>query len=462
MPSPAERLPYPEAPRRTSAPVVDSHIDDTGPERGSGSGRQILEMALHVVAFALLAWTLWRILSPAPVTGARVVAEADLPAALREWSTTDSVTSVHVRFTGAPTGVAREWLHAFPKTGTHVSWDRVTGGSLPATAADVEPVADPQGMIRTSVAGPVGSKIVLGDALGPIDSAIAPHGIVTFRMKPPFVSPTATVDNTIARPAPPDSIVLRRALVVGSATWEGKFIAEALQDEGWGVDVHFAVAPKNDVVTAKLPAIDTAHYALVVATDTALSGTEGAIRKFVASGGGLILSPDAVLGLQSLAAGAVGQLIRPSPALSDSFPKEGLALEPITQLVAGAVPLEHRGETMVTVAARRVENGRVVQIAYPESWHWRMAAGDSGKMGHRQWWAGLAAAVAYAPALSRATTTIADPAPLSAMVDRMGPPTLVPPQAAPAHVMLLPVWVFAVVILGLLVEWASRRLRGEK
>jgi hypothetical protein len=92
-----------------------------------------------------------------------------------------------------------------------------------------------------------------------------------------------------------------------------------------------------------------------------------------------------------------------------------------------------------------------------------MTGGDSGIVVHRAWWAGLVGAVAYTPAVPRASPDRADPAPLVATYERLGPPTT---SGAIGQRLrtgpLLPAWAFALIVLALLAEWASRRLRGTR
>jgi hypothetical protein len=91
-----------------------------------------------------------------------------------------------------------------------------------------------------------------------------------------------------------------------------------------------------------------------------------------------------------------------------------------------------------------------------------MAAGDSGAAAYRAWWVGLVAAVAHAPVVARPQPATADPAPYVATVERLGPPHRLLGTAGARSFVLTPAWVFAIVVLGLIAEWASRRLRGAR
>jgi hypothetical protein len=205
--------------------------------------------------------------------------------------------------------------------------------------------------------------------------------------------------------------------------------------------------------------LDTAHYAAVVALDSAAAGERARIARYVASGGGLVLEPAAVASLANQAAGGVGGDEPGAAHLPEEAPRNGLTLRPVTNLVSDAVVLERRRE-MPTVVARRIGAGRVVQIGYSDSWRWRMASGDSAVEAYRAWWTGLVSAVAYAPSIAGTSARVADPAPLVATVEKLGPPRAAAPAGA-AHRAGLP-WMllFALVIAALIGEWGSRRMRG--
>ncbi|HWZ58438.1 MAG TPA: hypothetical protein VNW46_05620 [Gemmatimonadaceae bacterium] len=425
-----------------------------------GAARSVVEWVLHAVAVGLVAWAWWRSGHPAPRGGVEVRAQGELRAALVRWTLGEPVARAHARFDAVPDVTTREWLAALATTGTRVTWDAGGADALPATAIDVERVADPRGLVRVGVAAPAGARVVLADRLGGIDSVVAPHGMVGVRMSPPVGGVTARVGGTVASAAAVDSLALRRIYVVGTAGWEAKFAVRALEEEGWTVDAHLLVAPKNDVVPRPPVVLDTAHYAAIVAIDSAAGGEHALIERYVASGGGLVIAPGAAAALARLTAGGAGAVERGALTLADSAPLRGLTLAPVTNLVAGAVALARR-DALVTVAARRVGAGRVVQMGYTDSWRWGMAAGDSAAA-YRAWWAGLVAAVAYAPVIGQGTTVTADPAPLVATVERLGAPVALDPVAAARRRTLPVAWVFAIVVLALLGEWASRRIRGVR
>jgi|HubBroStandDraft_2_1064218.scaffolds.fasta_scaffold05126_3 hypothetical protein len=420
-----------------------------------------IEWALRAAALAGVVWSIWWCVSTGAGSGAEVAEPGAVHAALARWSTTDPVSAVHARFESVPDGVERDWLRALRGAGVRVGWS--TGATtLVATAVDAEPIADPRGVVRVAVAAPRGAAVVIGDRLGPIDSAPGSRGgIVAFRVPGPVSGVRAAVGTVQATAGAIDSLAMRRVLVLAHAGWEGKFVARALQDEGWPVDVRFGVSPKGDVESSRSFVIDTARYAAVVAVDSGASGHALALERYVASGGGLILGPRDVAAVPSLAPGASAPETRGLAELPDSAPSSGLVLAPVVKQLPGAVVLERR-DSLVTVAARRVERGRVAQIGYEDTWRWRMQGGDSGVAGHRAWWARLVAAVANVPAIERDPIAAADPAPLATAIDRLGAPSVLAGGGRRGADEELPAWLFAGIVVALVAEWASRRVHGRR
>jgi hypothetical protein len=131
----------------------------------------------------------------------------------------------------------------------------------------------------------------------------------------------------------------------------------------------------------------------------------------------------------------------------------------VTSLNAGGVPLDRRADGVV-LAARRVGAGRVLQVGYDDSWRWRMAGAQGSERAHREWWSRLVASVAYVPASPpRSSSDVESAAPLARMVDRLGPAQAMRDTGADRppidHRLLL-----AMILILLIVEWGSRRLRG--
>jgi hypothetical protein len=150
--------------------------------------------------------------------------------------------------------------------------------------------------------------------------------------------------------------------------------------------------------------------------------------------------------------------------VAGATPRNGLGAFRIVSLRPDAVILESR-DTAPLVAARRVDAGRVLQSGYDETWRWRMAGGDEAAAAHREWWSRLVAAVAYAPLVARprALDVAVDEAPYASLIDALGPATALDRHLTrstdPLAVDRL---LFALLVMSLLIEWTSRRLRGAR
>jgi hypothetical protein len=370
--------------------------------------RSRAEWVLRVAAIGLLAWSLWRALEPIPAVAVSANART-VRQVLTRWTTSPPPVTLHIVIdTGSGlAGYARQWLVAFRQSGTRVTWSTTT--PLLPTAIDVDPVADPAGATRVQVAAPAGAAVVIGDALGPFDTVRVMPGargvsaIIPARIR----AATAVVGGLAATGAASDSLTLRRVLVLGRAGWESKFIVRALEEEGWLVDASLRVTPKYAVVQGRPGTIDTARYAAVVAVDSAPS-----IAAYVRSGGGLVT----------------------------------------------------RGRRHDTVAMAAEHMGRVARVGYDSTWRWRMADGDSGVARHRAWWSAIVASVAYAPRTGQPAPAAGDAAPLAHLVDALGAPGSSPATADGRRPFdpTRQAWVFGAVLAAVLVEWASRRLRGQR
>jgi hypothetical protein len=421
--------------------------------------RGALEWLLRVAVIAILSWFLVRTILVQRHGAVEDAASATLAQKLARWSTVSSPARVHVRIDHPPAGRERDWLAALPGTGTEVDW---SGPSLVPTAISVEPRVDPARGADVSVAAPESAMVVLSDTLGVLDSARATRTGVRGYVPKLRGTVDAVVGPVVARAARHDSLELRRLLVIGQAGWEAKFTVAALEERGWQVDAHIIVSPKGDVHQGKIADIDTAHYSAVLAIDSTAGRYGDRIAAFVQQGGGLVMwSPAArARGLAALAPGSADALIQDEGDVPpDSAPRSALELVPITSLRGDAVVLERRGGD-VALAARRVGLGRVLETGYTNSWRWRMAGGADALARHRDWIAGLVALVATS-GRHAVPAAPSDVAPLVTLIDRLGPATKAT-EAAALDPAVIARWVFGIVCAALMLEWASRRLRGVK
>jgi hypothetical protein len=421
--------------------------------------RRWLEWGCRAGVFALIAWMLFdAVRDDERPAAAESLRAADLLARLEALTHGDRSVGIHVDAERTLDPVERSWLRALSRNGRHVSWS----GDAPAMAIDVEPVADPSGGTRLSLAAPPGRWILLADDAGAIDSVRATGLGVELRLPVLEGAVEVTMGGSVARSSPTDSIALRTVVVLGRPSWETRFVVAALEESGWRVSLRAPVAPDRAVEQGTI-ALDTARTATVIALDSTAGQEATSIARFVRNGGGLVMTAEAAMSrpaFAAMSAGEAGPVIPAALAESgDSLTRVGLALRPLAPR-ADAVPLERRDRS-VAVAARRVGAGRVVQLGYGDTWRWRMSGGDSGVVAHRRWWSGLVAAVAHAPITARETTLrVLDPAPFAATVQAIGPPrSLGATQRAdgPIRPGTGALWI---TLALLLTEWTSRRLRG--
>jgi hypothetical protein len=422
---------------------------------------RLVEWTLRLSALALIAWYAAALLRerPAEATRAGVTAE-QLPAALELWSAGARPDSVRLALDAAPDAVQRDWLVALRRSGTAMEW---TDRGVSPSALEVFPAGGPGAESWVLLADEAGVGVPVADERGLIDTLRAAGGGAALRVPTLAGSARAGGLRPRASAATRDSLARRALLVLGHAGWEAGFVTTALEEAGWTVAARLAVAPGSDVVQGAPAAIDTARYAAVVAIDSTAARDASAIARFVHSGGGLLLLPGAAAapGLRALAPAAEGRVLRAATAAFDSMPRLALDAVSLVRLAPTALVLESRGDA-ATVAAWRVGRGRVVQVGYVDSWRWRMEGPDGAPAAHRAWWSGLAAGVAYRASLPL-DWRAADPAPLAALHDALGPPTAArdrPPARVPAGGP--PRWAWPVALAALLAEWALRRARGER
>lgn len=430
--------------------------------RVSTERREQLETVLRAVAFLALAALFAHSLLARRSATLRQAEGAQINESLAKLSTRENPGRVHVVFDPAPTPIQRDWLAAIARAGSTVTW---AGVAPAAMAVTVEPVPDPQQRARVWVSAPARSKLVLHDDLGALDTArverlgariILPHLNGKLRV---------TAARGAATTAMRDSLLLRPVLVLGEAGWESKFLLAALEEQGWQVDARLAVAPSGDVQQGTVISIDTARYAAVIAVDSVVNRYAQQIARYVRAGGGLIASGEAARasGLSTIVPAVV--LGAPSmPALfSKEKPRSALALARLDMLKEGAYILETKPPgTEIAAAAWRVGRGRVIQIGYHDTWRWRLAGAEpDAPHAHRAWWAGIVSAVAYAPRFTVQVTEPLEPTPLASLVATLGAPAH--EQVASGGLLADPRIVsalFALLLAALILEWASRRLRG--
>lgn len=418
------------------------------------------ERVLRVAVFAALLWALWQSVQDDRKAPVQTADSTSLRRALVHWSTTLAPERVHARLETLPTSTELDWLAAIGGAGTSVTWGTNT---LVPTSVVTEPMADPKGGVYARVAVSKPSIVVISDLVGPLDSATSPSVGIQFVVPSFPLSVTASVRGQAAYSPVRDSLLLRRLLVLGAATWESKFVVAALEEQGWKVDAEFRLSPKTDVTQGSIGSIDTAHYAGVIVMDPSATRYANRIIPYVRRGGGLLLTDRAALtpAFASVRAGRNGPLraereLRPA----DPAPLRALALAPIVDLKDDAIALQYR-DALPTVVARRVGLGRVVQIGYRDVWRWRMGGGNGALTAHREWWASLVTAIAYRPAKERAITR-ADESPYASIVKKIGPSSPMLTVDGGKEPFPIAVLAFTVFAIASVVEWTSRRLRGSK
>jgi len=273
---------------------------------------------------------------------------------------------------------------------------------------------------------------------------------------------TAKSGATFAPVGMPSAAALRPVLIVGSAGWEAKFTAAALEEQGWIVEQRVFVAPGAVVTQGSVATLDTAHYSAIVALDTVLGPVAPSIARFVREGGGLVLlgaaaNASAVRAIAPAHAGA--KRAAESRAFDGAAPLNATPLYPLESLRNDAIRIAARG-TLVSEAARREGAGRVLQAGFDETWRWRMEGGTDAVAAHRAWWSRMVGSVAATPLASDERGRSAEGAPLARLIDALGPAVSAPPDSSAPH--RLPVWLLPAILLALLAEWGSRRWRGAQ
>lgn len=425
--------------------------------------RVLFERVLRGMVIVALTVLLWQSLREQSDSARRTIGARGnaLSGSLREWSTSPKLSNIHVQLDNVPSRIERAWLGALAAAGSGLTWR----GDIASTMIDAQAVASPTAGTSVTFAAPNGVPVVLRDEVGVIDTVNAQRdgvggvlGSVTNRL-------TASVDGSVASTVQSDSVLLRGVLVIGNAGWESKFVVAALEEAGWKVDALIRVAPNVDVAQGSAAVIDTARYSAVIALDGASLPYASRIIEFARIGGGVVLSPQVsrVEALSVLRSGMVGRTTPDSRSAlaTGETSLEVLPLSPITSLRRDATALERRSRG-VTTAARRVGSGRALQIAYEDTWRWRIGGDEAAVRGHRDWWSGLVSSVAYAPRIARTMTVgNTDEAPMVGLVTAIGPGTRAGTgsiRSGRANDWM--VWLFALLPIALVGEVMSRRLRG--
>jgi hypothetical protein len=464
MRSPAERV-TPEM--RATTPARDAGSRAPAQEQNAGGPaldgwRVALEWFLRALAAVSLIWLLVQAAARRPANVRETASAGALASALVRWSTVQAPSAVNADLDSAPPSASRDWLAALNGAGTRVSWH---ARSLVPIALAASPVADPVRITRLQMAAPPGTRVILRDGVGILDTVpVGALGGANILVPGIRGAVEAVASGASARATTPGAASLRRVLVLGQVGWESRFVVDALEERGWRVDAQLGLAPGSELRQGIASPIDTARYAAVVVTDSSATSLAGHLVAYVRSGGGLLVagSAAAIPVLRDLVPGTTGTLMPSTPMdPGDSLAPAAmsrLALLPIAGLRPGAVPLEWRDHA-VAVAARRVGPGRIVQSGYLDTWRWRMGSA-LGEGAHRTWWAGLVSAVASAPVAERRAGFTSDNAPAAALFAALGPMAAnAAGKREPAGSRDQP-WLFALIVAALIAEWASRRLRG--
>lgn len=413
-------------------------------------------MACRFAAFALLGWLLGDSIIPSSARRLERASAGTIGSRLSSWTRARVNVSLHADLATTPDAWIVDWLAALEHSGHAVTWS----GTPPAVAVSAEALADPRGSVRIDVAAPSRTPIVLRDAASIVDSVRVSQLGATVETPTMIGALVGDAGGQRFSIAAPDPARLRAIVVVGDASWEAKFIAAALQARGWPVITKYHVAPGVDVSQGAVLPLDTSRVAAVVAVDTTIQSLGAVLEQFVRSGGGVVLAGPASLATSVgvLTAGSLGARTRPSVLPADTISLGSTGFYPVTSLNADGVALDRRSAG-VAVAARRVGAGRVIQIGFDDSWRWRMAGGPGSEAAFGDWWSRAIAAVAYLPATATdAAGAQAATAPLARLVDRLGPA-----RPAPSSTTRPPVdrrLLLALMMILLLTEWGSRRLRG--
>ena len=425
--------------------------------RSPDSRRAVVETMLRVVSVAAMATLAVRFWVGVP--GGQLEATASTPtldSALAAWSRS-APRRATLRASSTPDATQRDWLLALRRTGSELAW---TAEDTIGSALVVEPAPLGEGLSRLALLGTPERTVLLSDRLGRVDSIrIGRTGAAWVRLRP-LGTIRAELSNSSPVTTERDSLVAKPLLLLGSAGWEAKFVAAALEEDGWSVSSRMTVAPGAVVRQGSAATIDTASYGAVIVIDSVSPIDAGVITRFVNEGGGLLASGPGVRhpSLRGLLPRQSGEIPGVLGGLQGPYPRSGLNTRALVSFERNVV-FERRNGAVI-VSALRVGSGRVVAAGYDDTWRLRMVPADErAPVAHREWWSSMAGNVVQTRLVPRETPPV-DEAPHASTVAALGaplPPRQPPDDASPFPWDALLAAAGAVALLG---EWLSRRLRG--
>jgi hypothetical protein len=309
--------------------------------------RIAIERALRVLTLLVLAFAAWSAARPAREGPSQVSGNAEIRESLPRW-TAAAQPRVRLSLDAVPNGEERAWLRALRRAGTPVMW---RGDAIRPLALEVAPVADPRGGTMLWIVAPPGSRVTARDAVAVLDTVVAEAGGAMVLAPATTGRLVADVGSHEASASQRDSILARRVLVIGRASWEAKFVVTALEESGWPVDARLAIAPGVEVTQGAARSPDTARHAAIVVLDGPSATVGSAIARYVRSGGGLILAGASAKApsLAPIAAGRTGARTLPSSmAFAGDAPRRALAVHAIVPR-ADAIAREAVSYTQLTL-----------------------------------------------------------------------------------------------------------------
>lgn len=424
--------------------------------------RSRAELALSIAAALAVVVLIAAILRPGALPSSASAGAADVRA-LRDWTVHPRAESMVVTLGDRVDPITREWLGALRASGTGIQW---SGGPV-AEAAEIQREGAPGGAVVARIAAAPNTPVVLRDALGILDSAVvsaasvasaasaaSAASVAEFRLQGSGDSIEIVAGSGVLR-GRPGLRGARSVVVLGDAGWEARFIIAALESRGWRAEPRLRVGPGRWVVQGRPLPLDTTRHDAVIVLGRLDPSTNGAVRRFVSSGGGLVLS-GGTFGLEDIAPGRIGQAVRPVAGLGVPESRAQLEYRVLGRLERDASILAPAASG-ARVAARREGAGRVLQLGDVDTWRLSMAS-DAGRAEHGALWNRAVAFVS--PRDPARPDAIDDLAPRAATVALLGPPASGPARSGRSSIPWTTV-AGIILLVSLVLEWASRRLRGE-